>query len=116
MVYGRPFAASLMKTIVPTLAFALTGLAALAADPKPAAPAAEKPSPIGYSDTPVIPGTQWKVHDIDRPRPVAVAPGKENAAAPSDAIASLDDGHVPAVSLEPTRCGQARQTSADHDH
>jgi hypothetical protein len=38
-----------MKIIVPTLVFALTGIAAFAADSKPAAPAAEKPSPIGYS-------------------------------------------------------------------
>jgi hypothetical protein len=66
---GFSFAASLMKIIASTLVFALTGIAAFAADSKPAAPAAEKPSPIGYSDTPVIPGTQWKVHDIDRPRP-----------------------------------------------
>ena len=90
MADGGPFAASLMKNIVPTLAFALTGLAALAADPKPAAPAAEKPTPIGYSDTPVIPGTQWKVHDIDRPRPNAVAPGEKPGAPPSDAIIIFD--------------------------
>jgi hypothetical protein len=75
-----------MKLLLPILL--LAAVSARAADSK--AKADEKPSPIGYSDTPVIPGTQWKVHDIDRPRPVAVAPGKENAAAPSDAIVIFD--------------------------
>ncbi len=51
---------------------------------------ADKPSPIGYSDTPVIPGTQWKVHDIDRPRPEAVAPGAKLGDAPADAIVLFD--------------------------
>src|SRR4051812_14347740 len=50
--------------------------------------AAEKgdPYPIGYSDTPlIVPGGKWKVHDIDRPRPGPVAPGREPGAAPADA-------------------------------
>jgi hypothetical protein len=67
-----------MKVLLPILF--LAAVSARAADSK--AKADEKPSPIGYSDTPVIPGTQWKVHDIDRPRPVAVAPGEKNAGAP----------------------------------
>lgn len=49
-----------------------------------------KPSPTGYSDTPVIPGTKWKVHDIDRPRPEVVTPGEKPGAAPSDAIIIFD--------------------------
>jgi hypothetical protein len=69
-----------MKTLITqlllTLALASTTL--LAAD--------EKPSAIGYSDTPIIPGTQWKVHDIDRPRPEAVKPGERLGDAPADAI------------------------------
>jgi len=43
-------------------------------------------SPTGYSDTPVIPGQKWKVHDIDRPRPAVVTPGARPADPPSDAI------------------------------
>src|SRR5690349_9722448 len=50
----------------------------------------DKPSPIGYSDTPIIPGTQWKVHDIDRPRPEAVTPGEKLGQPPSDAIILFD--------------------------
>lgn len=75
--------------LLPLLLLTLAGHV-LAADSKPAAPAAEKPSPIGYSDTPVIPGTKWKVHDIDRPRPEAVAPGKEPGAPPADAVVIFD--------------------------
>lgn len=61
------------------------------------APAAEpeKPKPlpaIGYLDSPYIPGTPWRVHDIDRPRPrvVSVAPSQNPAAPPSDAIVLFD--------------------------
>lgn len=50
----------------------------------------EKPSPVGYSDTPVIPGSTWKVHDIDRPRPPVVTPGAKLGDAPADAIVIFD--------------------------
>lgn len=81
-----------MKTFVSLLL--ASAVALHAADPKPKAAKAgkgdDKPSPIGYSDTPVIPGTQWKVHDIDRPRPAAVAPGKNAGDPPADAIIIFD--------------------------
>ena len=47
-------------------------------------------SPTGYSDTPVIPGQKWKVHDIDRPVPRVVTPGAKYGDAPSDAVVLLD--------------------------
>lgn len=74
-----------MKTPISRLilaTLALTSSAALAAD--------DKPSPIGYSDTPIIPGTKWKVHDIDRPRPEAVKPGEKLGDPPADAIIIFD--------------------------
>ena len=51
--------------------------------------------PKGYSDTPVIPGQQWKVHDIDRPSPPVVTPpsfSTQNTAGdpPSDAQILFD--------------------------
>lgn len=47
--------------------------------------------PIGYSDTPLIsPTDKWKVHDIDRPRPAVVKPGRTAADAPADAIVLFD--------------------------
>src|SRR5258708_39111179 len=47
-------------------------------------------SPTGYSDTPVLPGQKWKVHDIDRPRPALVTPGAQPGMPPSDAIILFD--------------------------
>src|SRR5262245_19112674 len=31
---------------------------------------------LGYKDTPMLPGTEWHVHDGDRPQPRIVTPGK----------------------------------------
>ncbi|MBI3851749.1 MAG: DUF1080 domain-containing protein [Verrucomicrobia bacterium] len=64
--------------------FALLALSAVAAL------AEDKPSPIGYDDTPYIPGTQWRVHDIKRPAPKVVAPGQTAAEAPADAVVLFD--------------------------
>lgn len=49
--------------------------------------------PVGYDDTPDLPGQSWRVHDGDRPRPAVVTPGarfSEAAAAPSDALVLFD--------------------------
>jgi hypothetical protein len=73
----------LMK--LPFALFVLTASFAMAADQ------AKDPYPIGYSDTPLIgDGTKWKVHDIDRPRPDAVKPGKSTGEAPGDAVIIFD--------------------------
>ncbi len=48
---------------------------------------------LGYSDTAVIPGTNWHVHDGERPQPRIVAPGatfSHNAPAPADAVVLFD--------------------------
>jgi hypothetical protein len=48
---------------------------------------------LGYRDTPQIPGTPWRVHDADRPRPPVIAPGatfSHLAPAPADAIVLFD--------------------------
>jgi hypothetical protein len=44
----------------------------------------------GYTDTPVITGQKWKVHDADRPVPPVVTPGAQYGAPPSDAIILFD--------------------------
>ena len=46
-------------------------------------------APLGYSDTPVLPGTPWHVHDPDRPQPPVVTPGLDGAP-PSDAVVLFD--------------------------
>ena len=56
---------------------------------------APKKPPVGYDDTPFIPGTCWRVHDIKRPQPRVVTPGTASTqdapgAAPSDAVVLFD--------------------------
>ncbi len=52
-------------------------------------------APVGYNDTPMLPGGQWRVHDGDRPQPRVVEPGtcstrEELGRPPSDAIVLFD--------------------------
>ncbi len=69
--------------------WALWGFIALAGAP---ASAQERPQKaIGYSDTPMLPGTRWHVHDGQRPQPRVVEPGAFRAAVPpSDAVVLFD--------------------------
>ena len=81
-VAKNPPSLAVRLTAVLSVAAAFTTLASAQDD--------EKVYPEGYSDTPKLPNSQWKVHDIDRPRPVVVTPGKTAADAPSDAIVLFD--------------------------
>jgi hypothetical protein len=48
---------------------------------------------LGYQDTPLIPGTDWHVHDGTRPQPAITTPGasfSDGAPAPSDAVVLFD--------------------------
>jgi hypothetical protein len=53
------------------------------------APAA-KPGDLGFTDTPMLPGDKWHVHDPARPHPPIVTPGATAGAPPSDAIVLFD--------------------------
>ncbi|HEX2036863.1 MAG TPA: DUF1080 domain-containing protein [Chloroflexota bacterium] len=51
--------------------------------------------PLGYDDTPLIPGSRYRVHDSTRPRPRIVTPGTSSTPeapgrAPSDAVILFD--------------------------
>ena len=70
---------SIMKTPAFALLFIAVSAVLFSADEN-------KPFPLGYTDTPIIPGTKWKVHDLDRPAPPVVAPGGKPGDAPADAI------------------------------
>ncbi len=63
---------------------------------------------LGYSDTPVIPGQQWRVHDGARPQPRVIGPTNVSAlapvSAPSDAIVLFDGTNTDA--WEPCKTGQ----------
>lgn len=45
---------------------------------------------LGYDDTPVIPGSSYKVHDGNRPQPRIVTPASTCGGAPSDAVILFD--------------------------
>ena len=44
---------------------------------------------LGYDDTPMLPGSKWRVHDIARPHPTVVTPG-DAGQPPSDAVVLFD--------------------------
>ncbi len=59
------------------------------------APAFVMADDLGYTDTPIIPGTKWHVHDSGRPQPKIITPGEfpsqeKASTAPSDAIVLFD--------------------------
>ena len=75
------------------------------------ASAAEEPAPTGYSDTPLLPGTRWHVHDGNRPHPAIVTPGsfssdEQPGKPPSDAIVLFDGKTLDAWQTE--KAGPAR--------
>lgn len=54
-----------------------------------------KPAPVGYDDTPMIPGSKWRVHDGTRPQPRVITPGtfstpEQPGQPPSDAVVLFD--------------------------
>jgi hypothetical protein len=53
----------------------------------------KKDHTLGYDDTPFIPGSKWRVHDVSRPRPRVVTPG-QSGSAPSDATILFEGANV----------------------
>ena len=45
---------------------------------------------LGFTDTPMLPGQKWHVHDPARPYPPVVKPGATPGAPPSDAVVLFD--------------------------
>ena len=62
--------------------------------------ATEEEAPTGYSDTPMLPGSPWRVHDDKRPRPVVVTPGRAAGQPPSDAVILFDGKNLDAWQSE----------------
>jgi len=50
----------------------------------------KKGADLGFTDTPILPGMKWHVHDPDRPHPKTITPGTSPGAPPSDAIVLFD--------------------------
>ncbi|MCC6860131.1 MAG: DUF1080 domain-containing protein [Bryobacterales bacterium] len=75
----------------PLFLLALAGVALVVLYCAPASNQSKgRTSPVGYDDTPVLPGQKWRVHDIHRPRPKVVTPAAQPGAPPSDAIVLFD--------------------------
>jgi len=45
---------------------------------------------LGETDQPLIPGQPWKIRDRNRPKPIAVVPGRAPGEPPSDALVLFD--------------------------
>ncbi len=71
-----------------------------------AAALAQTGGDLGYTDTPLVPGQKWHVHDPARPHPPVVMPGATTATPPSDAIVLFDGTDLshwlPATQTMPT--------------
>jgi hypothetical protein len=60
---------------------------------------AQDPPAIGYTDTPLLPNSKWRVHDGTRPQPVVVKPAPmvdPPARPPSDAVVLFDGSDLSA--------------------
>jgi hypothetical protein len=62
-------------------------------------------APTGYVDTPTIPGSKWRVHDDERPRPPVITPGTcstedRPGKTPSDAVVLFDGTNLAAWRTE----------------
>jgi hypothetical protein len=80
-------AVALAAVIAGTFLFARQGAPAT---PPQSGPPAPKPSDLGFTDTPILPGLPYRVHDPARPHPRVVTPGTTLGAPPSDAVALFD--------------------------
>jgi hypothetical protein len=77
--------AILGRTLTAGVVLALVAIAAAAR-----APSAQQNTDLGYTDTPMLPGQPWRVHDPTRPHPRVVRPGRAPGDAPSDAVVLFD--------------------------
>jgi hypothetical protein len=49
-----------------------------------------RPADSGFTDTPMLPGMPWHVHDPNRPKPAQITPSSVAGGAPSDAVVLFD--------------------------
>jgi hypothetical protein len=85
--FATPSTKQMTRTLVAALV--LTAITVLAQTPS---------SNLGYTDTPVLPGLPYHVHDPARPRPATVTPAARVGDAPSDAIVLFDGSNLNAWS------------------
>ncbi len=98
MLFLNPSRSGRVRTVfvaIPALALLATSAWRAQALVAPAEPLAQDHGAPGYTDTPLLPGGKWHVHDPARPRPAVVTPGTASSEGqpgrpPSDAIVLFD--------------------------
>jgi Domain of Unknown Function (DUF1080) len=60
----------------------------------PAGGAKKGGADLGFTDTPILPGLKWHVHDPDRPHPRVVTPAATLGGPPSDAVVLFDGSNL----------------------
>ncbi len=78
----------------------------------------QRPAPVGYDDTPFIPGSRYRVHDGTRPQPRIVTPGTASTPEspgrpPSDAVVLFDGSDL---SRWAARNGQPATWKVEHGY
>jgi hypothetical protein len=87
------------SALLRTVLFLALASVALGADAKKKKAAPDNHGGLGYTDTPMLPGDKWHVHDPGRPQPTVITPGTASTPdkpgkAPSDAIVLFDGSDV----------------------
>jgi hypothetical protein len=72
------------------LLFVTLAMAALTVNGQAPVPPPAENHDLGFTDTPMLPGLPWHVHDPDRPHPPVVTPSDKPGGPPSDAIVLFD--------------------------
>jgi hypothetical protein len=93
----RPLQKSKVRDGLRSTAFAMAALAfasSAVAQTQPAGVAKkggnQRGADLGFTDTPILPGLKWHVHDPDRPHPKVVTPSDTPGGPPSDAVVLFD--------------------------
>jgi hypothetical protein len=90
MISLAPFSRSWQVLAIATVTLSLGGWVALAQQTPASSPQPRTAADDGFTDTPMLPGLPWHVHDPARPHPPVVTPGATPGAPPSDAIVLFD--------------------------
>jgi hypothetical protein len=85
----KGFGVAGVALIVGAMAFGMAGRAEEQQAGRGAPPPAQNPE-TGFTDTPILPGLPYHVHDPARPKPVVISPGATVGQAPSDAVVLFD--------------------------
>ncbi len=76
-----PFSLFSLFSLLAAASISMVGQVAAQTPPEPG---------VGYTNTPLLPNSQWRVHDKYRPRPTIIKPGEALGQPPADATVLFD--------------------------